>query len=115
MIPHTWLKEQIIFTQNVFLVHAKLYLKLTTCIKTTGFPIGNSLQMADVSPCSSPLRDVSRGGTSATQRQEFHTDDVNQCLHNKSGSHRVPNANLFNFTFLLADFGKELCSSANEF
>ena len=44
--------------------------------------------------------DVSRGGTSATQRQKFHTDDVNQCLLNKSGSHGVPNANLFNFTFL---------------
>ena len=49
-----------------------------------------------------------------TQRQKFHTDDVNQCLHNKSGSHGVPNANLFNFTFLLVDFGKVLCSSANE-
>ena len=59
-------------------------------------------------------RNVSRGGTSATQRQKFHTDDVNQCLHNKSGSHGVPNANLFNFTFLLVDFGKVLCSSANE-
>ena len=58
--------------------------------------------------------DVSREGTSATQRQKFHTDDVNQCLHNKSGSHGVPNANLFNFTFLLVDFGKVLCSSANE-
>ena len=32
----------------------------------------------------------------------------------KSGSHGVPNANLFNFTFLLVDFGKVLCSSANE-
>ena len=63
---------------------------------------------------SSTLRDVSRGGTSSTQRQKFHTDDVNQCLHNKSGSHGVPNANLFNFTFLLVDFGKVLCSSANE-
>ena len=63
---------------------------------------------------SSPLRDVSLGGTSATQQQKFHTDDVNQCLHNKSGSHGVPNANLFNFTFLLVDFGKVLCSSANE-
>ena len=39
---------------------------------------------------------------------------ANQCLHNKSGSHGVPNANLFNFTFLLVDFGKVLCSSANE-
>ena len=56
----------------------------------------------------------SQGGTSATQRQKFHTDDINQCLHNKSGSHGVPNANLFNFTFLLVDFGKVLCSSANE-
>ena len=56
-----------------------------------------------VSPRSSPLGDVSRGGTSATQRQKFHTDEVNQCLLNKSRSHGVPNANLFNFTFLLVD------------
>ena len=46
---------------------------------------------------------------SATQRQKFHIDDVNQCLHNKSGSHGVPNANLFNSTFLLVDFGKVVC------
>ena len=59
-------------------------------------------------------QDISRGGTSATQREKFHTDDVNQCLHNKSGSHGFPNANLFNFTFLMVDFGKVLCSSANE-
>ena len=58
--------------------------------------------------------DVSRGGTSATQRQKFHTDDVNQCLKNKYGSHGVPNANLFNSTFLVIDFGKVLCSSTNE-
>ena len=58
--------------------------------------------------------DVSGGGTTATQRQKFHTDDVNQCLHNKSGSHGAPNANVFNFTFLLVDFGKVLCSIANE-
>ena len=70
--------------------------------------------MADVSTCSSPLRDVSRRGMSATQRQKFHTEDVNQCLHIKSGSHGVPNANLFNFPFLLVNFGKVLCSSANE-
>ena len=73
-----------------------------------------SLRTADISPGSLPLRDVLRRGTSATQRQKFHTDDVNQCLHNKSGSHGVPNANLFNFTFLLVDFGKVLCASANE-
>ena len=51
---------------------------------------------------------------STTQRQKFHTDDANQCLHNKSSSHGVPNTNLSNFTCLLVDFGKVLCSSANE-
>ena len=35
-----------------------------------------SLQTADVSPRLSPLRDVSRGGTSATQRQKFQADDA---------------------------------------
>ena len=58
--------------------------------------------------------DVSRGGTSETQRQKFHTGDANQCLHNKPGSHRVPNLNLSGFTCLLVDFGKVLCSSADE-
>ena len=58
--------------------------------------------------------DVSRGGTSATQWQKFHTDDTNQCLHNKSGSHGVPNINLSNFLCLLVDFGKVLCPSANK-
>ena len=57
---------------------------------------------------------VSRGRTSATQRQKFHTDDVNQRLRNKSGSHAAPNINLSNFASLLDDFGKVLCSSANE-
>ena len=50
-------------------------------------------------------RDVSREGTSATQRQKFHTDDANQCLHNKSVSHGVPNINLSNFMCPLVDFG----------
>ena len=58
--------------------------------------------------------DVSCGGTSATQRQKFHTDDANQCLHNESGSHEVPNINLSNFACRLVDFGEVLCSSANE-
>ena len=35
-----------------------------------------NLQTADVSPRSSPLRDILRGGTSATHRQKFHTDDA---------------------------------------
>ena len=47
-----------------------------------------------------------------TQEQKFHTADVNQCLHNKSGNHGFSNVNLFNFTFLLVDFGKVLCCSS---
>ena len=50
--------------------------------------------------------DVSREGTSATKLQKFHSDDANQCLHNESGSHGVPNINLSNFTCRLVDFGK---------
>ena len=46
--------------------------------------------------------------------RQFHTDDANQCLHNKSGSHGVPNIKLSNFMCLLVDFGKVLCSSAKE-
>ena len=38
--------------------------------------------------------DVSRGGTSVFQRQRFHTDDINQYLHDKFGSHGVSNANI---------------------
>ena len=49
------------------------------------------------------------------QRQKFPTDDINQCLHNKSSSYDgVPNANFFNFAFLLVDFGEVLCSSVNK-
>ena len=48
---------------------------------------------------------------SATQRQKFHTDKANQCLHN---SHGVPNINLSIFMCLMVDFGKVLCSSADE-
>ena len=72
-----------------------------------------------VSSHSSALEHVLREGLSATQGQKFHTDNVNQCLHYKSGSHGVPNANLFNFTFLLVDLsvmclsGKELQQNSN--
>ena len=59
-------------------------------------------------------RRFARRNASATQRQKFHTDDANQCLLNKFVSHGVPSVNLFNFRFLLVDFGKMLCSTANE-
>ena len=45
-------------------------------------------------------RRVSQEGMSTTQQQKFHTDDVNQCLHNKSGSHGAPNLNLFDLTYV---------------
>ena len=86
---------------------------------TIGIPCTRliSYQIVGKNICFSSLfaaGDISRGGTSATQRQKFHTDDAHQCLHNKSGSHGVPNTNLSNFTCLLVDFGKVLCPSANE-
>ena len=52
-----------------------------------------SLRTADVSPRSLPLRDVSRGGTSATQREKFHTDDA------KSVRNPVRSANLLTKQF----------------
>ena len=39
-----------------------------------------SLRTADVSPRSSRLTDFSLGGTSATQRQKFHTGDAKSVL-----------------------------------
>ena len=48
---------------------------------------------------------VSTEGTSAPQRQKFHTDDVNKCYHSKSHSHGVPNVNLFDLMFLLVNYG----------
>ena len=67
---------------------------------------GINLQKTAIYRCSSPLGTLQGSGTSVTQRQKFHTDDdVNQCLHNKSCSAWVPNANFFNFVFLLVDFG----------
>ena len=48
-----------------------------------------------------------------TQQQKFDTDDANQCLHNKSGSHGVPKINLSNFKCLLVDFGKVSGLSTN--
>ena len=57
--------------------------------------------------------DVLHRRTSTTQRQKFHIDNANQCLDNKSGSQGVPNVNLSNFTCLVVNFGKVLCSSTN--
>ena len=70
--------------------------------------ISCSLRTADVSSRSSPLRDVSRGGTSATQRQKFHTDDVNQRLLNKYGVCSDPSRIATKFNNFLANIGPSL-------
>ena len=101
----------------MFKVHMKISCHPETGTKYNIKSSGHNACLACENICFSSLfaaGDVSRGGTSATQRQKFHTDDANQCLLKKSGSHGVPNVNLFNFRFPLVDFGKVLCSSANE-
>jgi len=80
-----------------------IYLKLSLlACKNSRFP---SLHTA---------KDVLPGVTSVLQQQKFHTDDVTQCLHNKSGSHGVPNENLFDSVFRLVNYGKVLCYSPNK-
>ena len=120
-LTYNWMKEECDHLNNVLLLSWTdcpqqywVSKKVISMHAWDGYTCRFSLGMADISPRSSPLRNVSWGRTSVTQGQKFHTDDVNQCLHNKWGSHGVSNANLFNFTFLLVDFGKVLCSSVNE-
>ena len=90
-----WISRIRIIAQNWFL--ARLF-----CILIfLNFPDSGLSHIKKKNPARENIRfsslfaagDVSRGGTSATQRQKFHTDDANQCLHNKSGSHGVPNTN----------------------
>ena len=46
------------------------------------FPLGTPVACENIRFSSLfTAGDVSHGGTSATQRQKFHTDDLNQCLH----------------------------------
>ena len=84
----------------------RVEIKITT---TTALARENSRLSTFLAP-----GEVSLGGTSAPKGQKLLTDDVNQCLPDKSDSHGVPNLNLPNFMFLLVDYGKVLCSSANK-
>ena len=61
-----------------------------------------------------PINSIARTHGAYNVTWWCHTDDVNQCLHNKSSSPWIPNSNLFNFTFLPVDFSEVLCSPANE-
>ena len=65
-------------TNNVmtFSATTTFLLKITTATPNSVKMKLVSLRTADVSPRSSPLKDVSRGGTSVTLRQKFHTDDA---------------------------------------
>ena len=48
---------------------------------------------------------------------DLHTCYANQCLHNKSGCHGVPNVNLFDFMFLQVNYGfifQLFCERASE-
>ena len=62
---------------------------------------------AAVSPFSLPLGTIRQEERLRLRDRTsiFCTDDVNQCLHNKSGSHEVPNVNFFDFMLLLVDYG----------
>ena len=66
-----------------------------------GMPLRAYPANTAVSPCSSPLGTI-------RQEERLRLSDRN------SGSHGVPNVNLFDFMFLLVDYGKVLCSTANE-
>ena len=91
-------------------ITVKPRLTVTSLLRPLFFAAGKNLACENIRFSSLFVAEnVSRGGTSATQRQKFHTDDANQCLHNKSGSHGVPNINLSNFAFVLVDFCKVLC------
>ena len=94
------------FIYVVLMSSNRVEIKITT---TTALACENSRLSTLLAP-----GEVLLGETSAPKRQELHTDDVNQCLHDKSDSHGVPNLNLLNFMFLLVDYGKVLCSLANE-
>ena len=66
-----------------------------------------------LSPCR--LGRFARRNVCASAETEIpYSNDVNQCLYHKSGSHGVPNINLFDFMLLLVDYGKVFCFTVNE-
>ena len=66
-----------------------------------------------VSPGSSLLRGLFAGETSAPQQQKCYTGDVNECLHNLSGS-RGCMCKFVRVYVLLVEYDNFLSSSANE-
>ena len=75
-----------------------------------------------VSPCALACENIrfsalfAAGTFRAEERLRLSDrNSIISILHNKSGSHGVPNMNFSHFTSLIVDFGTVLCSSANEF
>ena len=71
------------------------------------------MQLFLLSPCRLG-RFARRNVCTSAEIEIPYSNDVNQCLYHKSGSHEVPNINLFDFMLLLVDYGKVFCSTANE-
>ena len=70
----------------------KLLFQVLTC-RICGLCVVNENVVCEYSCLSSLLvagLDVLPGGMSAPQQQKFRTDDINQCLHIKSGSRGFP-------------------------
>ena len=108
------LLNQLWDTRNIF--RPCLITWLPIC-SDTGFYLFSILSSLRKQLCFSLLvfstGDISHGGTSGSQQQEFHTNDVNQCLHSKSDSHGVPmqicSISHFSWSILL-----KCCVSANK-
>ena len=58
--------------------------------------------------------DISRGGTSATQQQKVHTDDVIQCLHKINPVVMGFQIQFVQFYVSSGRFWEVLCLSANK-
>ena len=71
------------------------------------------MQLFLLSPCRLG-RFARRNVCTSAEIEIPYSNDVNQCLYHKSGSHEVPNINLFDFMLLLVDYGKVFCFTVNE-
>ena len=71
------------------------------------------MQLFLLSPCRLG-RFARRNVCTSAEIEIPYSNDVNQCLYHKSGSHGVPNIYLFDFMLLPVDYGKVFCSTVNE-
>ena len=88
----------------------EFFLKELTWLQTS------NLNTVNTHLCTKPANTAI--SPSSSLQETFHQEErlwlsdrnsilmTNQCLPNKPGSHGVPNVNLFDFMFLLVDYGK---------